>query len=169
MHRLVASTAIAALILLALCPPAARAEVPHSVVLGRADAVPSAGLFGSGLFDRSRFELRHSLSYSMTSSPLGTASAGLWVTSLGYRATDNLRIGADVGAVLDPSGNGPVLGRDSFFLKSLDMSYRGGDNFLLHISYVNTPATAARAFGPYGAIGSMPGGSPWKPASGLDR
>jgi len=169
MYRLVASTAIAAMILLALCPGSVTAESPHSVVLGQGNAVPSVGLLGSGIFDRSRFDLRNSLSYSMVSSPLGTTSAGLWVTSLGYSATDNLRIGADVGVVLDPSGNGPVLGQDSFFLKSLDMSYRGGDNFLLQISYINTPATAARAFGPYGAFGSMPGVSPWKLSSGLDR
>jgi hypothetical protein len=169
MRPVVISIALAGSILLAVSAVPAGAEAPQSVVLGQGNVPPTSGLLGQGLFDPSRLDLRHSLSYSMVSGGGASASGGLWVTSLGYRANDQLRLGADVGVFLDSSGNGPVLERNSVFLRGLDMSYRAGDNFLLHVSYVRTPGAASAVFGPRSLYGTMPGASPWSTPSGLER
>jgi len=170
MRRVATMIFLAILALLVLSPVSAGAESPQSVVLRGVNAVPSPGFVGAGLLNLSRFDLQNSLSYSMVSSSAGgTASGGLWVTSLGYRASENLRLAADVGVFLDPSGDRPVLGQNSIFLRSLEMSYRAGDNFQLHVSYVNLPAAASRVFRPYGVLGPVPGASPWGVPSGPDR
>jgi hypothetical protein len=133
------------------------------------DAVPSPGLLNSGLLDFSRFDLRHSLSYSFSSSGYGSHSAGLWLSSIGYRPSGALRISADVGATINPMGDGPVLSENSFFLHSLNLDYRPSRNFMLHISYVNIPPDAAGAFGSRWAAGYGLGYRPWGSPLGLNR
>jgi len=122
---------------------------------------PSPNLLNSGLLDFSRFNLRHSLSYSHVSSGFGSSSAGLWVTSLGYRASEALQVSADVGALINPTGDGPVLSENSFFLRGVNVNYRPSRNFMLNISYVNVPASAPYGMGGPGyGFGYRPWGSP---------
>jgi hypothetical protein len=126
---------------------------------------PSSNLLRSGLLDFSRFDVSQSLSFGYSSGFGGNRSAGLWVTELGYRVSNPLRVSVDVGAVLDPSGQGSFLNEKSFFLKGFNVDYRPSKNFLLNISYVNLPSSAAPALG-Y----RLPGYGPYRGSPlGFDR
>jgi hypothetical protein len=126
---------------------------------------PSVGLIRSGLLDLSRLELSHSLSFSVSSSSWGTHSGGLWLTRAAYRISDPLRLAVDVGAALDPMGDGPLLDENSFFLRGLELDYRPSKHFQLNISYVNLPAKAASTL--YGRHGL--GYRSWGSPLGLER
>lgn len=130
-------------------------------------SVPSTGLLRSGLIDPTRLSFSHSLSYSFSSSSTeGDRSGGLWLTRASYRVSDPLHLDVDLGAVIDPSGNGPLMDKNSFFLRGVQLDYRPSKNFRLNVSYVNLPAKA-RSVLPYGGygLGYGPLGSPL----GLDR
>lgn len=125
---------------------------------------PSTSLLRSGLLDFSRFDLSHSVSFGYSSGTGGSRSGGLWLTRLGYRVSDPLRVSVDVGATLDPSGQGAFLSEKSFFLKGFNLDYRPSKHFLVHVSYVNLPPNAATA------LGYRQGLSPtWGSPLGLDR
>jgi hypothetical protein len=120
---------------------------------------PSAGLLRSGLLDFSRLEVSNSLSFATSSSSLyGNQSGGLWMTRFGYRVSNPLHVAVDVGAVLNTSGNGPVLNEKNLFLRGFEMNYRPSNNFQLNIAYQHWPA-GANLESLYG-IGTSPWGSP---------
>jgi hypothetical protein len=130
---------------------------------------PSAGLLRSGLIDLSRFDISHSLSYGVSSSSsFGTHSGGLWLTEIGYRIADPLRVSVDVGAALDTDGGGPILSEKSFYLRGFNLDYQPSRTFRLNISYVNTPPNAASVLG-YDYPGTGLGYRPYGPFRGLDR
>lgn len=126
---------------------------------------PSSGLLQSGLLDFSRFDVKHSLNYGVASGSAGTQSGGLWLTEVGYRISDPLRISVDVGAALNTDG-GPVLSENSFFLHSLNLDYQPSKNFSLHVSYVNLPQNTS-LFSHQGMLGRRPG--LWDSPLGLPR
>ncbi len=110
-------------------------------------STPSAGLLNSGLIDLSRFDLHHSLSYSMSSgSGYRSQSAGLWTTELGYRISDPLRVSLNVGATITPGGES-LFNERNVFLQGFNLDYRPSKNFMLNISYINMPPEAAQALG----------------------
>ena len=113
-------------------------------------AAPSDGLLKSGLLSGARLSLDHSMSFNYASGSFGSEAVGLWMSRLGYRVSDPLRVSVDVGAVLDPSGE-TMLDQKSFFLGGFNLEYRPSRHFQLNVSYVNPPPTAAgaRAFGRY--------------------
>ncbi len=124
---------------------------------------PSTGLLNSGLLDLSRFDVRNSLTYGVSSySGYGTRSGGLWTTELGYRLSDPLRVSVDVGAVLDPQ-NGNLFSEKNVFLQGFNLDYAPSRHFQLNVSYQNVPAAVNDVFGyrgsPLGSIG-RPWGSP---------
>lgn len=148
-----------------VCPAGAQAPGPQGALTGLQTA-PSTGLLKSGLIDLSRLELSHSLSYSFSSaSGLGSRSGGLWQTRAAYRVADPLEVAVDVAAAIDPTGDGPVLGENSFFLKGFEVDWKPANAFHLNISYQNIPANAAAALG-YGPNGL---GHLWGSPLGLDR
>lgn len=130
---------------------------------------PSSDLLNSGLLDFSRFDVHHSLSYSYSTSGAASRSGGLWLSSIGYRASEALRISADVGATINPMGDGPVLSENGVFLHSLNLDFRPSRNLMLHISYVNIPADATGAFGPPWSSGYGYGYRSWGSPLGLNR
>jgi hypothetical protein len=132
---------LAALLVTAL----AQSPCGASPLPGFEPTAPSQGLLGSGLLDLSRFDVRHSLSYGVTSSSLGSQSGGLWLTQVGYQVSRPLRLSVDVGMTIDPS-NG-WMNENSFFLHQFAMDYQPSRNFQLHVSYVNVPAQAGTVFG----------------------
>lgn len=157
------------LLALLLAVPQVTVALPGSNPPGLAGGItePSAGLLHSGLLDLSRFDIHHSLSFGYTSSSAyGPQSGGLWLTEIGYRVSDPLRISVDVGATLTPGGES-LLNEKSFFLGGFNLDYRPSRHFQLNISYVNLPARAATALGyrrfPFGA------GRPWEVSQGSSR
>lgn len=162
-HRLFCPTA-AAFLILGLMAGAAAASIPETSALGP-QAAPSAGLLNSGLVDLSRLELSHSLSYGFSSSSgYGDRSGGLWLTRASYRISNPLKLAVDVGAVLDPTGGGPIMDENSFFLRGVELNYQPSKNFQLNVSYQNLPAKVQSVL-PFGGYGYRPWGSPL----GLDR
>ncbi len=122
-------------------------------------SAPSVGLLNSGLLNLSRFDIHNSLSYSVSSSSFGTRSAGLWLTEIGYRVSDPLRVSVDVGATLNPASD-QLFSEKNVFLHRFDLDYRPSDKFQLNLSYVNMPPDAATALG-YHNWGYFPGSRPW--------
>lgn len=158
-----------AFVVLGLAVGSAEATVPEtpSAVLGT-NATPSVGLLNSGLVDLSRLELSHSLSYSFSSSSTyGNRSGGLWLTRASYRISNPLKLAVDVGAVLDPTGDGPLMDENSFFLRGVELNYKPSKSFQINVSYQNLPAKVQSVlpFGGYGYGYRRPWGSPL----GLDR
>lgn len=154
---------------IAACPADAAdtgAAVPPALQ-GFASA-PSAGLLNSGLIDFSRFDVRHSLSYSMSSgSGYRSQSAGLWQSELGYRISDPLRVSLSVGATITPGGES-LFNERSVFLQGFNLDYRPSKNFMLNISYVNMPPEAAQALG-YRTSPYSYSRRPWDSPLDLDR
>jgi len=107
-------------------------------------AEPSKGLLGSGLFDSSRLTLNHSVAYGVTSGSFGTRNSGLWLSEIGYRISDPLRLSVDVGAVLNPEG-GQFLSTDNIYLHGFNLDYRPSPGTHFSLSYRNIPANAAAA------------------------
>ncbi len=131
-------------------------------------STPSAGLLNSGLIDLSRFDVRHSLSYSMSSgSGYRSQSAGLWQSELGYRISDPLRVSLSVGATITPGGES-LFNERSVFLQGFNLDYRPSKNFMLNISYINMPPEAAQALG-YGAAPYRYSRRPWDSPLDPDR
>lgn len=148
-------------LVLVLVPPAG-AEEPL-VFPGLPDQ-PSVGLSQSGLLDHSRFDVRHSMSFGMSSTSLGTSSGGLWITELGYRISDPLRVSVDIGAALD-TGGGPV-NHSPVFVHGFNLDYRPSRNFQVSVSYRNAPGGVSPA------LGMRPGRLGWTatgPRLGDDR
>jgi hypothetical protein len=112
------------------------------LVITSTSPTPSTSLINSGLIDFSRVDISHSLSYGMSSSSLGTASGGLWVSRLGYQIANPLRISVDIGATINTMGGGPLLSEKNIFLKGFNLDYHPGEHFQLHISYQNQPRNA---------------------------
>lgn len=167
-NRLFAPAALTILSLL-LTGVALGAPLPETQpsVLGNPGSLPTTGLLKSGLLDLSRVSFSHSLSYSFSSSSAGgDRSGGLWLTRAAYRISDPLRLAVDVGAVIDPTGDGPMLSENSVFLRGVELDYRPGKNFRINVSYVNLPAEA-RSVLPFGGYGL--GYGPWGSPLGLDR
>lgn len=132
-------------------------------------STPSVGLLRSGLLDFSRFDVSHSLTYGVSSSStFGTRSGGLWLTELGYRISDPLRVSVDVGAVIDPSGDGPLFSEKNVFLRGFNLDYQPSKSFRLNISYLNTPPNAASVLG-YDYPGAGLGYRPYGPFRGSGR
>jgi hypothetical protein len=130
---------------------------------------PSVGLLSSGLIDLSRFEVSHRLSYGVSSSSFGgTRSGGLWTTRLGYRLSDPLTMSVDVGAAIDPMGDGPMFSEKNIFLKGFNLDYTPSRNFSIHVSYLNQPPNAASILG-YDYPGTGLGYGPTGMFRGLDR
>ena len=152
-----------------MCPaPAADTGAAVPPALQGFVSTPSAGLLNSGLIDLSRFDLHHSLSYSMSSgSGYRSQSAGLWQTELGYRISDPLRVSLNVGATITPGGES-LFNERSVFLQGFNLDYRPSKNFMLNISYVNMPPEAAQALG-YGASPYRFSRRPWDSPLDLDR
>jgi hypothetical protein len=129
-------------------------------------AEPSRGLLGSGLFDSKRLSLRSSVSYGFSSGTTGPRSSGLWLSEIGYRLADPLRLSVDVGAVLNPT-DGEFLSPNNIYLHGFNLDYRTGDKFQLSISYRNLPSNASAAEW-LSRGGMFPGdflgrsGSPWR-------
>lgn len=127
------------------------------MVISSTSPSPSTSLINSGLINFSSLEISHSLSYGVSSSSLGTASGGLWVTQLGYRIAEPLRISMDIGATINTMGGGPVLSQKNIYLKGFNLDYQPGKNFQLHISYQNIPPGAALGYlRPGQSFGSNP-------------
>lgn len=148
----------------------ASASIPSSNPQALAGTVtePSVGLLNSGLLNLSRFDIHHSLSFGYTSSSAyGSQSGGLWLTQIGYRISDPLRISVDLGATLTPDGNS-LLSEKSFFVGGFNLNYQPSKKFQLNISYVNLPSRAATALGyqrsPFGGYSR-----PWEVSQGLPR
>jgi hypothetical protein len=131
---------------------------PDPLYLGGSGA-PSAGLLNSGLLNLSRLEVSNSLTFATSSSSLhGNQSAGLWVTRFGYRVSNPLHLALDLGAVLNTSGDGPVLSERNLFVRGFEMNYRPSNLFQLNIAYRHWPSGAGLD-SMYG-LGSSPWGSP---------
>ncbi len=131
---------------------------PDPIFLGGSN-VPSSGLLKSGLLDLSRLQVTNSLTFATSSSSLyGNQSAGLWMTRFGYRVSNPLRVAVDVGAVLNTSGDGPVLNEKNLFLKGFEMNYAPNNHFQLNVAYQHWPA-GSNLPGLYG-FGTSPWGSP---------
>jgi len=153
------------LCLVAVRPAMAQVSGPQAALTGLQTA-PSTGLLKSGLIDLSRIELDHSLSYSFSSSSgLGNQSGGLWQTRASYRLADPLRVAVAVAATIDPTGDGPVMSENSFFVRGVEVDWKPANAFHLNISYQNIPANAAATLG-YGPSGL---GHRWGSPLGLDR
>lgn len=171
MKRYLARTFILALVGLVCVAGTAPASIPgsDSPTLPGISTVPSTGLLRSGLLDFSRFDISNSLTYGVSSSStFGTRSGGLWLTELGYRISDPLRVSVDVGAVLDPGGDGPLLTEKNVFLRGFNLDYQPSRSFRLNISYVNTPPNAASVLG-YDYPGYGLGYRPYGPFRGPGR
>lgn len=135
------------------------------LVIASTSPSPSTSLINSGLIDFSRFDVSHSLSYGVSSSSLGTASGGLWVTRFGYQLASPLRVSVDIGATINTMGGGPVLSEKNIFLKGFNLDYQPGEHFQLHISYQNRPAHSGLGYfrpgyGPGTSVFDSPTGSP---------
>jgi len=128
---------------------------------------PSADLWRSGLLDKSRFRLDHSLSFTYGTGGGDSYGAGLWMSRLGYRLADPLRVSVDVGAALNPMG-GTLLNEKSFFLGGFHLEYKPSNHFQVNVSYLNLPAdpSVVRAYRGYRNYG-LP--QPWSHFSGPGR
>ena len=152
----------------AVLAASAGAEIPDTNPQAISQFAPSVDLLNSGLLDFSRFDVSHSLSYSFTSaSRVGSQSGGLWLTELGYRISDPLRISVDVGAVINTTGNGSLLNENNIFLSGFNLDYTPSKNFRLNISFVNPPPNGAPGY--LHQRGSLRTHSPWGIVPGLDR
>ncbi len=141
-------------------PEATPVVATTPMVISSTSPTPSTSLINPGLIDFSNFDISHSLSYGVSSSSLGTASGGLWVTRIGYRIANPLRVSVDIGATINTMGGGPVLSEKNIYLKGFNLDYQAGKNFQLHISYQNLPPGAALGYlRPGQGIGSSPWGS----------
>lgn len=130
------------------------------LVISSTSPTPSTSLINSGLIDFSRFDVSHSLSYGVSSSSLGTASGGLWVTRFGYRISNPLRVSMDIGATINTMGEGPVLSEKNIYLKGFNLDYQPGEHFQLHISYQNRPPNSGLGYlRPGHGLGYRPLGS----------
>jgi hypothetical protein len=132
---------------------------PDPIFLGGSEN-PSAGLLKSGLIDFSRLSVSNSLTFGTSSSSVyGNQSGGLWLTRFGYRVSNPLQLSVDVGAVLNTTGQGPVLNEKNLFLRGFEMNYHPSNAFQLNIAYRYWPAGAAGLDNMFG-LGSSPWGSP---------
>ncbi len=97
---------------------------------------------GSGLFDLSRLEMRHSVSMSygmMGDEGLGTS---MYVNSLRYRISEPLSVRADIGMMLSTFGSAAGYMRNDLsgiFLKRASVDYAPSKDFRLSLQFRNEP------------------------------
>lgn len=165
MHLRITIVAVLLGALLAVCPVGA--GIPNTNPQTVEQFTPSADLLSSGLLDLSRLDVSHSLSYSFASgSRMGSRSGGLWLTELGYRISDPLRISVDVGATINTTGNEPLFNEKNIFLSGFNLDYSPSNKFRLNISYVNSPPNGPSD---YWYRQGLLTHRPWGTVSGLDR
>jgi hypothetical protein len=119
----------------------------------------SQGLYGGsgssfffGLFDPSRFNMRHSLSFSYHSFGDQGVSLGTYTNSMSYAFAENLHARADVSLSYSPYNTFSKSGRGSnnfgsIYLSRAEINYRPFENMMVQIQY--------RQF-PYGTFYSSP-------------
>lgn len=130
-------------------PGATSEERPASTL----EAMSSHGDdFFSRLFDPSRFSMHQSYSFSYMSSSAGSMGLGMYTNSLGFRASDDLMVSADISAVYSPFssfGNAFQKSINGIYLSNARLDWKMGENTFLRVEYVGVPTGSSAFYDPF--------------------
>jgi len=120
-------------------------------------AMTSDNSFFSELFNRDRWSMHQS--YSFSYSTMGSQSVGLsmFTNTISYKASDNLFVSADVSAVYSPFNSfGDSFSKEinGIYLSNARLDWKLGDDTFLRVEYVGGPGTSYSPFGGSSMINS---------------
>lgn len=113
--------------------------------------------FFSRIFDPSRFSMHQSYTFSYMTGGGGSLGLGVYTNSLGFKASDDLSISADVSAVYSPfSSYGSAFQKslNGIYLSNAKLDWKLGENSFLRVEYVGAPYSSESYYDPF--YGSMP-------------
>ncbi|MGB9773433.1 MAG: hypothetical protein ACP5JH_00275 [Bacteroidota bacterium] len=95
-----------------------------------------------GLFDPSRFQMRHSLSFSYLNIGGQSLSMGMYTNSMFYQISNPLSVRLDVSMIYSPMGSFSPRVQNSLngiFINRAEINYRPSKDFLLQFQFRQTP------------------------------